>query len=75
MGFRALLAAGAALMVAQSAMAADVPLIERAKLFGNPSKTGGRACARGHLGKLHSARRARALRMVCPESILENVVV
>jgi len=42
MGFRALLAAGAALMVAQSAMAADVPLIERAKLFGNPSKTGGR---------------------------------
>ncbi|WP_267432842.1 S9 family peptidase [Sphingomonas sp. GM_Shp_1] len=42
MGFRALLAAGAALMVAQSAMAADVPLIERAKLFGNPTKTGGR---------------------------------
>ncbi len=42
MGFRTLLAAGAALMVAQSAMAADVPLIERAKLFGNPSKTGGR---------------------------------
>ena len=41
MVFKALLAAGAAMMVAQSAMAADVPLIERAKLFGNPSKVGG----------------------------------
>ena len=41
MVFKALLAAGAALMVAQSAMAADVPLIERAKLFGNPTKVGG----------------------------------
>ena len=41
MVFKALLAAGAAMMVAQSAMAADVPLIERAKLFGNPTKVGG----------------------------------
>jgi dipeptidyl aminopeptidase/acylaminoacyl peptidase len=41
MVLKALLAAGAAMMVAQSAMAADVPLIERTKLFGNPTKIGG----------------------------------
>jgi dipeptidyl aminopeptidase/acylaminoacyl peptidase len=39
---KTLLAATAVTLAAAPAFAADVPLIERAKLFGNPEKTGGR---------------------------------
>ena len=46
MVFKAFLAASAAMMVAQTAVAADVPLIERTKLFGNPTKVGGRHAGR-----------------------------
>lgn len=42
MVFKALLAAGAAMIAAQATLAADVPLIPRAKLFGNPTKIGGK---------------------------------